>query len=334
MMMMRIKIIKLYTSKFSSSSIFIEWMDSNEFQWYLTGLIDSISIIKVSNTNKVHQLQKPKLILRLKHSEENILYSIKNKIDGFSSNILIPSQIIKRESNYIDLEIYDLNLLIIIINMIKDKMMTREIAQINKLIHYINIIIPIIINKNLIKDSKSTQEKTNSTDLIWNAGYNEHNIISINMIEYIQYPFTTEKSVDLKQKILKTEWFRAFIDTKGVFFYNYIKDSEEILFNTVYNITLTSNKKDGIDNKFIIEALSEIFKCKYSLKEGIHIYKIYIETTESKSIFLKYLDNHPLITNKLKDYMDFKRMSNYELDIKTNKYNIIKWFIERKNSNK
>lgn len=262
----------------SKGSQILETMESKEFEWYLAGLIDSIGIIKVPLSKKIHPLHTPKIIIRLKKTEMQLLESIKKVLDTRCQNILIPSTITKKEKNYIDLEITDLNLLILIINMVKNKLMTIQIGEMNNLINYINIITPIFV--------KNNKRERYLSKLIYSKGYNKSNIIDINDIQNIEYPFSNKEGLEKQKQIITSSWLRALIDTKGNYAYK------------EYKISLTSNNKKGYNNQFIMGKLSLIFKYYYYKDETKKMYHIHITSLESQEILLQYLDDYPLLTSK------------------------------------
>nr|QWQ66184.1 hypothetical protein [Mitosporidium daphniae] len=264
----------------------IELLKKKEFASYLAGLIDSKGIIKVHSKNEVNE--NPKIIIRLAKTETQLIHSIKKILDIKSPIISKESIIIEKVFNYLDLEITDINQIILIINLIKDELRTQKIGEINNLIKNINKYIPYLKKENI--------KILNTQKWIFIKNFNKEDIKLIEdlkKIKCIEYPFPNKKEVKSIKNILITDWLRGFIDTKGVFL------------KKEYKVSLTSEVKDGINNKFVMESLCKVFKSNYYLEEKKKMYHLEIKTKESKQILIGYLETHKLLTDKYRPYWDF-----------------------------
>lgn len=112
-------------------------------KWYFAGIIDSSLVTKTKIYTKWNK--RPEFRIRFKNIDKLLLIAIKNFIDLLSKEIMISSIIMHCTNAHVDLIITDLNLLILIIEILRDRIQTNKIAHINNIINDINYLIPIIL---------------------------------------------------------------------------------------------------------------------------------------------------------------------------------------------
>lgn len=278
-------------------------MTKEEFGFYLAGIIDSSLLIKMPKiTGSLEKLNKVQLIIRMKLIDKLLLIEIKNYIDSLSKEIKISSFLIIIEDNYIDLVVRDYYQIMIIIELIRNKICTIEIIKINNLIMLLNKI------KNSIFNGK------------------EYNLSKIK-IELFKFPFN-----NITNLLFNTNWLRGFFERKGLFSTQYLRiDNNNFELKTKYIINLTVKDINGFNNKILIKALSAYFKSSYRIDRNLYI--LIINNNIGIKKLIDYLNKFPLLTNKYDNFIDFKAMISYKKDIIYNKNKIVKLILKHKLNN-
>lgn len=107
-------------------------------------------------------------------------------------------------------------------------------------------------------------------------------------------------------KILNPDWVVGFIDGEGCFHVSIPKNKSMKL---GYQVSLEFSITQHIRDRELIDELVQFFNCGYVTNDTANKvqYRIRDKKQLSENLF-RFLDHHSLLTIKLLDYLDFKKV--------------------------
>jgi LAGLIDADG endonuclease len=107
-------------------------------------------------------------------------------------------------------------------------------------------------------------------------------------------------------KILNPDWVVGFIDGEGCFHVSIPKNKSMKL---GYQVSLEFSITQHVRDRELMDKLVQFFNCGYVSNDTVNKvqYRIRDKKQLSKNLF-RFLDHHSLLTIKLLDYLDFKKV--------------------------